>query len=1346
MLAESNRPSVSVQQPAAQPSLSADALYRSNATATDRVFQIFQRRKWAIATAALAAASGVWAWTLTRPYIYEGQVRLSLDSTESVGDASRELELNLPAVLNATAESLNPDYPDVTYQTLSENLVMTSQDSRNVAVRYQGGSPSEVEAVLTEIAQQYQEASSNPVIVSPPTVGDRPISPRILRGLLLGAIAGLSVGAAAALLTEKLDRSFHSPDSLKTFTKLPMLGIIPFFKTLQPAKPGRISPPVNPAISGMGDYEMASFLEAFRTLYSNLRFLKRDRSVRSLVISSAIPAEGKSTTAVNLAKAAAVMGQRVLLVDADLRLPQIHARLQLPNAAGLSEILGQQTPWQDFLQSTLDENLQVLPAGSVPTDPVRLLSSAAMRELMHELSDAFDLVIYDMPPLLGFTDSGLVAAHTDGMVMVVGLGTTTRVELKQALDSLEVMPVQVLGIVANGIRSHTTKAYSYDRYHRYYAQRAMVSATSVPTMDSEVIGATPAAVELAAPGAIAAEPDLQPSIEPEGLVSADTQIQSLEPETTGDDRMAIAPTLDQEEDEAGSIDLDAGLTESFYPETEALAAAANLLEAEMHGSDEVLYSTIDAEDVEDDFESASALIDADALDAATDISNEIPESTLTDAALSAEAVTESRSAEPDTDVSDSNISESNILASEELDEETPSVNLFAQVMGEMKALVQTYGSVPRLIQQVIQRTPSDESLNEENREGQAIASAQILSNVSDISTVETPDLEADLDADLDSSTVAPLDLDALAEGAAIATDSTVTPDARDAEGIMVDLYMDEVAVADLSNEALHTVGQNGFDNSVAVDEIEAADNHESISSAPSNDNNGADADHEVAQTDQPTHDFPASSLSDHWSTLIYEESADAFADEEPPTPFSSLEEFLAAAADTDLQAESEPDLGSGVIADESSIFPTFDHDQEALSEPAIAETTVKAEALETDLSAEELAHLEAQGLLEALALPNDSILEEDAEFTASVDQPEGEPSEEVSTFILSSDVEGREPLTDDRAEPLGVEAISSTSGEDSDIAEEIQDRDFSNPSDMSTLILTNETEHVSESLTDGSESEILESETLPDAVGDSEEQRFVDPSDMSTLILSRDTESITDTSESEPLDIVAHPEEESMLESLYTETLAESADTLTMESTVEPADFGTINPEADRSTDLQGEAETLDEHPLTDLESLSDGLAVDQNGRSPNLDFNSGAIAQDDGFTNALSAENLHDLLDDEDWDSEDDGLHDDVTELEEQELEELLAWDSVTLSQYVSSQFEQAVLSAQDAIRLGETAETSDDWLNLSTHWQQAAELMGLVPESDPNFDIAQRCKVLYQSNSEYAYQKARHDAELHE
>ncbi|MBF2079554.1 MAG: polysaccharide biosynthesis tyrosine autokinase [Synechococcales cyanobacterium T60_A2020_003] len=1304
MLAESNRPSVSVQQPAAQPSLSADALYRANATATDRVFQIFQRRKWAIATAALAAASGVWAWTLTRPYIYEGQVRLSPDSTESVDDASRELEPNLPAVLNATAESLNPDYPDVTYQTLSENLVMTSQDSRNVSVRYQGGSPSEVEAVLTEIAQQYQEASSNPVIVSPPTVGDRPISPKILRGLLLGAIAGLSMGAAAALLTEKLDRSFHSPDSLKTFTKLPMLGIIPFFKTLQPAKPGRISPPVNPTISGMGDYEMASFLEAFRTLYSNLRFLKSDRSVRSLVISSAIPAEGKSTTAVNLAKAAAVMGQRVLLVDADLRLPQIHARLQLPNSAGLSEILGQQIPWQDCLQSALDENLQVLPAGSIPTDPVRLLSSVAMRDLMHELSDAFDLVIYDMPPLLGFTDSGLVAAHTDGMVMVVGLGTTTRVELKQALDSLEVMPVQVLGIVANGIRSHTTKAYSYDRYHRYYAQRAMVSAASAPAIDSELISATVLDGELEAQGAIASEPDLQPSIEPEGLVSADTQIQPLDAETTGNDRMAIAPALDQAEDEAGSVDRDAEPTESFYPEAELLEDVANLLEPEeMQGSDDAIASTMNTEAVEQDLDSVSALTDTDGLDTEPDVSTEIPESILTDAGLNIEAAPETSAT-----ASDIHALESNIL---ELD-----TSQLEEVHLELDA-----------------------------------------------------ELDEDLDADLDSSTVVPLDLDALTESDAIATDSTVAPDALNEEGIIddvveplepeldedledltdeaialpsltdadldaADLSMDEVAVADLSDNTLHTFGQNGFDNSVAVDEIEAADNHESISSAPSNENNGTDADHEVEQTDQPTHDFPASSLSDHWSTLIYEESADAFADEEPPTPFSFLEEFLAAAADTDLQ--SEPDPGSGAIAEESNLSFT----------PDKAETMVKAEALGTELSAEELAHLEAQGLLESLALPNDSILEEDAEFTARVDQPEDEPSEDASTSILSRDVEEREPLTDDRAEPLGVEAISSTSGEDSDIAEEMQDGDFSEPSDMSTLILSNETEHVLEALTDGSESEELESEALPDAVGDSEEQGFVDPSDVSTLILSSDTESITDTSESKPLDAIVHPEEKSMVESIDTETLTESANTLEMESTVEPADFGTIHQEVENPTDLQREAETLDEHPLTDLESLSDGLAVDQNGRSPDLDFNSGAIAQDDEFTHALSADNLHDLLDDEDWDSEDDGLHDDVTELEEQELEELLAWDSVTLSQYVSSQFERAVLSAQDAIRLGETAETSDDWLNLSTHWQQAAELMGLVPESDPNFDIAQRCKVLYQSNSEYAYQKARHDAELHE
>jgi capsular exopolysaccharide synthesis family protein len=163
------------------------------------------------------------------------------------------------------------------------------------------------------------------------------------------------------------------------------------------------------------------------------------------------------------------MGQRVLLVDADLRRPQIHARTDLPNVWGLSNVISSEINVDDVIQrSSMEDNLFVLTAGQIPPDPIRLLCSKKMQKLVERFQDAFDLVIFDAPPLLGLADARLLAAHTDGMVMVVGLGRTDRVVLTQVLSGLQTSHARVLGVVANGVKGYTTSSYDY--YHRYYTQ------------------------------------------------------------------------------------------------------------------------------------------------------------------------------------------------------------------------------------------------------------------------------------------------------------------------------------------------------------------------------------------------------------------------------------------------------------------------------------------------------------------------------------------------------------------------------------------------------------------------------------------------------------------------------------------------------------------------------------------------------------------------------------------------------------------------------------------------------------------------------------------------------------
>lgn len=381
------------------------------------------------------------------------QIRLLEVRRQSVAQAERNLsqQLNNLAVIARQ------------YTDLQRKLnVATESLNRFLAVR---------ETLQIEEAQKTASWQK----ISEPEQPQFPISPNVPRGLFLSAIVGLLAGAGAALLSEKLDKVFHSPDELKDSTGLPLLGTIPFRKQLKEyitSSTVGFTPDAENSEFKLGGqsprYSASPFLEAFRSLQANLHFLSPDQPIRSLVISSAVPADGKSTTATFLAQAAAAMGQRVLLVDADLRRPQVHTTTDLPNVWGLSNVISSEINVDDVIQrSPMEDNLFVLTAGQIPPDPTRLLCSKKMQNLVERFQNAFDLVIFDTPPLLGLADARLLAAHTDGIVMVVGLGRTDRSVLTQVLYSLQTSHARILGVVANGVKGYTTSAYDY--YHRYYA-------------------------------------------------------------------------------------------------------------------------------------------------------------------------------------------------------------------------------------------------------------------------------------------------------------------------------------------------------------------------------------------------------------------------------------------------------------------------------------------------------------------------------------------------------------------------------------------------------------------------------------------------------------------------------------------------------------------------------------------------------------------------------------------------------------------------------------------------------------------------------------------------------------
>lgn len=297
------------------------------------------------------------------------------------------------------------------------------------------------------------------------------------RQLAVAVIISMLVGIGAGFLVEVLHTVFHTPEEVKTATKLPLLGVIPFAKEFKKrAKaPKKLSPIMALAsqnsnretllasrpTSESGYGNASPILEAFRSLHTNIRLLRSERPIHSLVIGSVSSGDGKSTVALNLAETAAAIGQRVLLVDADLRYPKVHTKLDLPNLRGLSDTIMTDLSLNEAIQrSPTEENLFVLTAGSLPSDPIKLLSSRKMQCLMEQFQDFFDLVIYDSPPLFGLADASILASQTDGLILLVGLAKTDRTMVKQVLDGLSIAGSPVLGVVANGIKGYMPRSIS----------------------------------------------------------------------------------------------------------------------------------------------------------------------------------------------------------------------------------------------------------------------------------------------------------------------------------------------------------------------------------------------------------------------------------------------------------------------------------------------------------------------------------------------------------------------------------------------------------------------------------------------------------------------------------------------------------------------------------------------------------------------------------------------------------------------------------------------------------------------------------------------------------------------
>ncbi|HWK88507.1 MAG TPA: polysaccharide biosynthesis tyrosine autokinase [Longimicrobium sp.] len=359
----------------------------------------------------------------------------------------------------------------------SESRIRSMPDAQVQEVRLTQ-QMSTVQGMADQLREEYQKARiSEAVEVGQVEVLDVPSPATPIGGggalvMLLGLVGGLGLGAASGVLREQLNTTVRSREEMEQLLGVPGLAVIP---SLAPhgsrGLPWRRELPAAPE---PGEVDLAVLsgrsagAEAYRTLRTNLIFSQATGRLKVLVVTSAVPGEGKSTTVSNLAAAFAQQGMRVLLVDCDLRRARQHSIFAMPREPGLTQLVLGHAPLAEVARPTAVENLFLLAAGTLPPNPAELLGSERMQEVTQELREAFDLVVFDTPPVLAAADGAILAAGADGVVLVVRAGRTARGAAQQALRQLTSVGGRVLGAVLNDPDERLPAYGGYGKYGYYY--------------------------------------------------------------------------------------------------------------------------------------------------------------------------------------------------------------------------------------------------------------------------------------------------------------------------------------------------------------------------------------------------------------------------------------------------------------------------------------------------------------------------------------------------------------------------------------------------------------------------------------------------------------------------------------------------------------------------------------------------------------------------------------------------------------------------------------------------------------------------------------------------------------
>ncbi|TXJ04380.1 MAG: polysaccharide biosynthesis tyrosine autokinase [Aeromicrobium sp.] len=436
------------------------------------------RRQWIaiIVLSALGAVAGLALGKLTPPtYQATSQVFVSVTSGETIQELAQGTTFTQNIVqsyvqLARTPAVLNPVISSLSLDTSAKHLakrvhVESPINTVFIDITVDAVDPEEAADIANAIADQLPEtvesltptAKETPSGITLTTVTEAtepnfPISPNTKLYIAIGFVLGALLGIAFAIIRQLLDTRVGDRDDLAATTKLPVLGVTPLWGAKNET---------NKALPMLKQPEGVA-AESYRRLRSNLDFVwSGTPGAKSVMLTSARPGDGKTTTSLNLALALAERGDRVVLVDADLRRPSIAKATGLEQAVGLTTVLIEKVPLRQALQSWTVSNLDVLTSGEIPPNALQLIDSPKTRNLISRLKDLYDYVVIDAPPLLSVVDASLLAREVDGTIVVVSSGHTKRAQVTSVLEALEQAGEKPVGTVLTRARAKET-GYSYD--------------------------------------------------------------------------------------------------------------------------------------------------------------------------------------------------------------------------------------------------------------------------------------------------------------------------------------------------------------------------------------------------------------------------------------------------------------------------------------------------------------------------------------------------------------------------------------------------------------------------------------------------------------------------------------------------------------------------------------------------------------------------------------------------------------------------------------------------------------------------------------------------------------------